>query len=398
MHTYRFSYGYQVVRWGEDGWPSFSGSASIAVQGPRPEATACTGGRSMIAVILSAAAVAAVPNQAAASEPAPAPPAVYTNPDWLKKPKVEGLLAVWPVKALQQAIGCKVVLHCQVNTHGLLQQCQVASESRPGYGFGAAALLLAPSFEFRPAMGPDGPRVAMVSLPINFDTQGLVPARAGQPELLDEMSMVVDPTWAAAPTFADVGRAYPPRAGGLGGHVSLRCHITAAGALAGCVTLTEEPMGKGFAKAALSLTPLFRLQFEKKVAPNLYVNLPFQFTDPSASEFRQHRVALPRWVVLPDPNQMVRLYPAEAASRNIVTGRGVAECSLDRAGAMTACHPAAGTDDPLGFSAAAAVVATVMRANLWTQEGGPIDGAVIDVPVRFNLGAETPDTTPPPKP
>ena len=351
----------------------------------------------MISIVLAAAALAASPTsgvEVAPTRNTAAQPAVYTNPDWLKKPRAEDLLAVWPVKAMQKALGCRVVLNCQVNTHGLLEQCRIASESRPGYGFGAAALQLAPSFVLRPATGPDGPTVAAVNIPVNFDAQGLTRPRVGQADVIDEISMALDPTWISAPMFADLAKAYPPRAGGVSGHVSMRCRIAATGTLADCVTLTEDPSGKGFSKAARSLTPLFRLQFEEKVAPNFYVNLPFRFSDPSSVEFQQHHIATPKWVTLPDPNQMAHLYPEAAANRNITTGRGVAECTLDRGGSMTKCHPVVSADDAFGFSASAAVVATVMRANLWTQEGGPIDGAIIDVPIRFKLAATTRDATP----
>ncbi len=346
----------------------------------------------MIGGLLAAAAMAATPLAAV-----PAPPPVIKHADWVKKPDVDDLMAVWPVEALRQGVGCKVLLQCQVNVHGLPQQCRVNSESRPGLGYGAAALLLTPNFLFRPAVGPDGPVAEEVNIPINFNPDGLALPRPGEPSLERPMTMPLDPTWVSAPSFADVAKAYPARAAGASGRVSLRCDVTRKGGLNDCDMLLEDPPGKGFGAAARSLVPLFRLAVDGKIEGDRRVNLPFRFTDPGSPEFKAHHIALPTWVVLPDPNQMARLYPEVAANRHITTGRGVAECTLDRAGAMTACQPAPGVDDSLGFATSAAQVAPVMRANLWTQEGGPIDGAVVEVPIRFNLAAE-PGSAPPAKP
>jgi hypothetical protein len=42
----------------------------------------------------------------------------------------------------------------------------------------------------------------------------------------------------------------------------------------------------------------------------------------------------------------------------------------------------------LGFSHSAVVIADAMAMNPWTDEGGPVDGSSIVLPIRFNLAAD----------
>ena len=80
--------------------------------------------------------------------------------------------------------------------------------------------------------------------------------------------------------------------------------------------------------------------------------------------------------------------PPEAVAKGLKTGRGVARCVVAPDGALTGCTPAPGDPDGVGFSEAAVKLAASMRMNPWTADGGPVDGAVIRLPIRFNLAAK----------
>ena len=54
-------------------------------------------------------------------------------------------------------------------------------------------------------------------------------------------------------------------------------------------------------------------------------------------------------------------------------------------GSLTQCAPDASDADGLGFSQAAAKLASTMRMNPWTSDGAPVDGAVVRVGVKLNL-------------
>jgi TonB family protein len=331
----------------------------------------------MLLAMLAAAAVLGAPG---------APPAVYSAPAWLKKPSSDDLQAAWPRKALSEGVSGRATLSCEVNTHGLLEHCKVTSETPAGAGFGAAALLLTPTFLMRAATGPNGPIRSSVSIPIRFEgvsggirdieTTGLI--------------MVARPVWIAAPTFADVGGAYPKAAGGVSGQVTLRCRVNADGSLHACDDLTEEPHNKGFAAAARSLTGKFRLAPlpPGKHGELTYLNLPIRLTNPQSAEFKDRHIGQPTWTRNLDPAKVAKVYPAQAAAKGIRTGRGVSECTVGPDGSLVGCKPLAGEPDGLGFSESAVAVTSVMRMNPWTEEGGPVDGAIVRIPIRFNLAPE----------
>jgi hypothetical protein len=56
-------------------------------------------------------------------------------------------------------------------------------------------------------------------------------------------------------------------------------------------------------------------------------------------------------------------------------------------GLITDCAPEAGEPDGLGFSEAAAKLATGMKMNLWAADGSPVEGGVVHIPIRLNLKA-----------
>lgn len=104
--------------------------------------------------------------QKADASAAPAPP---YRPDWLRKPSGEDMAWAYPRRAQREEVGGKAVLHCLVAPDGGLTHCQVASEAPADYGFGAAALALAPQFQMtRPPSDANNP--SEVTIPIVFLT------------------------------------------------------------------------------------------------------------------------------------------------------------------------------------------------------------------------------------
>lgn len=80
------------------------------------------------------------------------PPApVITNPRWLARPGPREFERFYPARAREREKNGKVALDCIVAANGALG-CRVAHEDPAGWGFGAAALRIAPFFRIAPRM------------------------------------------------------------------------------------------------------------------------------------------------------------------------------------------------------------------------------------------------------
>jgi hypothetical protein len=285
-----------------------------------------------------------------------------------------------------------VELSCAVNVHGLPEGCRVVSEKPTNMGFGAAALLLTPDFLFKPATVNGRPVPGDVRIPVHFKPAPGAPA-GPLPLPGDRFTFLNHPTWSAAPTFADIAAAYPASGAGPGGYSAFRCEVDVNGALKKCDLLREEPSGKGFGRAARGLIGKFRMVVQPDMAAiqgPKEINLPIRLIDPSGPEFTSRRLGEPTWIKVLDPSQVQAVFPSEAAGRGLTTGLGVASCTVGADGYLKDCAPARADPEGLGFAEAAVKVASVLQINLWTQEGGPVDGAKLQLPIRFKLADKLP--------
>ncbi|CAN5336671.1 hypothetical protein BH11PSE2_BH11PSE2_06210 [soil metagenome] len=102
----------------------------------------------------------------------PAPdeiPMMITRPDWQKQPSGDDVDRLFPRIAMSRQQGGAVRMTCKVKIDGALTDCIISSETPPGYGFGDAALKMAPLFKMKPLM-LDGHVVdgMQVEVPIMF--------------------------------------------------------------------------------------------------------------------------------------------------------------------------------------------------------------------------------------
>ena len=324
-------------------------------------------------------------------------------------------VAIWPRRAYNRGDDGRVTLSCRVDAHGLAEWCKVIGEQPSGQGFGRAALEMRPTFKLTPVQGPDGqPITAMMTVNVGFnapdfqvDSNGLGQsqmAHAGPGALspvvgtvtgnrleMRAVIMVDNPVWASAANFDDLARVYPAKGGGAEGYAAAHCQVDRTGRDAGelehCQIIKEAPKAQGFGRAALSLMPKFRvLPATLARAPHgapLWVDVPVRFSPPD--EAAERTVKAPIWLLNVDPDAAPRVFPPEAAAKGLTTGRGVARCKVADDGNVTACVPEAGDPDGLGFSEAAAKLATAMRMNLWSADGAPVEGGVVHIPIRINL-------------
>ena len=253
-----------------------------------------------------------------------------TNPDWLKKPSAGDMANLCPAGAGPG--GGKAAISCIVTSRGTLDSCAVVSEAPAGHGFGAAALALASLFMMRPKTENGEP----------------IGAAAGMVNTTNQV--VANLPWSQTPTAADMVAAVPPKSVGhvARAHVVLRCRPNRQGGVDGCQTVTEEPIGLGFGRAARGLIKDFQILDEpavKKDIKDVFVDIPFDFRGPSKPSLPPELID-PQWICGPDPQMAGNLFPPKAVKAGFKTGLGVLDCDVARDGSLTGCSVV--REDPEG--------------------------------------------------
>lgn len=307
-------------------------------------------------------------------------PHLITNPDWLKKPTAESMLSVWPTEARKRGIGGKAVIRCKVSLQGVLVNCVVVSETPEGSGFGQAAIAMTPQLLLTPQK-VDGVPVegGEVQIPLNFEsfdggTQGT------------NVSLTIR-RWSAAPTYAQVAAAYPPkaRAKGLGGKAVLDCKLAVGGKLERCVEIVANPFGLSIGQYAKTLTRYFvgPEAVGGKSTKGMTTQIIVVFA-PEMLTSANPTIGKPEWVSLPNLEQLSAAMPSYAS----LTGpaRILLNCAVVADGKVEDCKVVSEDPPGKGLGVKALELTKYFQLTVWSQEGLPTVGGRINIPVRYEFG------------
>jgi TonB family protein len=96
-------------------------------------------------------------------------------------------------------------------------------------------------------------------------------------------------------------------------------------------------------------------------------------------------VGKPSWARLPTGGEVAAGYPSAAAKAGVRSARVLIRCEVAHQGRLSQCAVQSEEPAGYGFATSALTLAGSFQVKPWTDEGLPMVGAQIRVPIRFQL-------------
>ena len=104
----------------------------------------------------------------------------------------------------------------------------------------------------------------------------------------------------------------------------------------------------------------------------------------AAQPWQGRIVTHPDWSSLPKASDLARFYPRKQSIAG-VEGMAVMRCRVRKTGALSACRVVRETPQGSGFGAAALRMAPLFRMKPMSEDGKPVAGGIVIIPIKYQL-------------